>query len=170
VEIHGRAKATPSPPQNPVPLEKLLLVQETTDKGPLMELAQSEYGDLLERCCSAEKKVSHLNSLLGEAETESQRMSQLASVLKEEIRTYQRSEERSKHIENLEYVKNVIIKFLTLPGSSEKTSLVPVLSTILRLSPAEIETVQKSIEVAEASNRVAQNVDDASWGSYLGLF
>ena len=83
------------------------------DKGPLVEIAKSEYEELLDRASSAEKKVSHLSGLLGEAETESQRMSQLASVLKEEIRTYQRSEERSKHIENLEYVKNVIIKVYT---------------------------------------------------------
>ena len=37
-------------------------------------------------------------------------MGQLAEVLKEEIRSYQRAEERHKHIENLEYVKNIILK------------------------------------------------------------
>jgi GRIP domain len=58
-------------------------------------------------------------------------------VLKEEIRTYQRSEERHKHIENLEYVKNVILKFLTL-GGEERGRLVPVLATILRLSKEEV--------------------------------
>ena len=86
-----------------------------------MEIAKTEYEALLDRFTSAEKRVSHLNSLLSEAETESQRMSQLAEVLKEEIRTYQRSEERSKHIENLEYVKNVIIKVRFYP----RVSLLP---------------------------------------------
>ena len=81
-----------------------------------MEISKTEYEALLDRFTSAEKRVSHLNSLLSEAETESQRMSQLAEVLKEEIRTYQRSEERSKHIENLEYVKNVIIKVHFYPS------------------------------------------------------
>ena len=33
-----------------------------------------------------------------------------AQVLKEEIRKFQRSEERKKHIENSEYVKNIILK------------------------------------------------------------
>jgi hypothetical protein len=62
-------------------------------------------------------------------------------VLKEEIRTYQRSEERHKHIENLEYVKNVILKFLTL-GGEERGRLVPVLATILRLSREEVAQLQ----------------------------
>ncbi len=49
-------------------------------------------------------------SLLSESEAENARLIELAQVLKEEIRSYRRSEERSKHIENLEYVKNVILK------------------------------------------------------------
>ena len=48
--------------------------------------------------------------LLSETESENARLVQLSDVLKEEIRTYQRSEERKKHIENLEYVKNIILK------------------------------------------------------------
>ena len=48
--------------------------------------------------------------LLSEAEGENTRLNELANVLKEEIRSFQRSEERSKHIENLEYMKNIILK------------------------------------------------------------
>ena len=62
------------------------------------------------RAAGAEKKVAHLAALLSESEAESARMGQLAEVLKEEIRSYQRAEERHKHIENLEYVKNIILK------------------------------------------------------------
>jgi hypothetical protein len=62
------------------------------------------------RAVAAERRVSHIASLLSETESENARLVQLAAVLKEEIRSYQRSEERSKHIENLEYVKNIILK------------------------------------------------------------
>ena len=48
--------------------------------------------------------------LLSESEAENARLNELANVLKEEIRSNQRSEERMKHIENLEYVKNIIFK------------------------------------------------------------
>ena len=73
---------------------------------------QSTFDAVQHRAVGAERKVSHLNSLLGEAEAENERLSQLAEVLKEEIRSYQRSEERKKHIENLEYVKNVILQVI----------------------------------------------------------
>ena len=70
----------------------------------------------------------------------------LTEVLKEEIRTYQRSEERHKHIENLEYVKNVIMKFLTLSGTQEKARLLPVLQTILKLKKEEVQQIQNYIK------------------------
>jgi len=98
------------------------------------------------RAKAAEKRVAHLASLLSESETENGRLAQLAEVLKEEIRSYQRAEERKRHIDNLEYVKNVIFKFVTLPGNDEKLRLVPVLTTILKLSPAEVQQIQTSIQ------------------------
>ena len=66
-------------------------------------------------------------------------------MLKEEIRTYQRSEERHKHIENLEYVKNVILKFLTLTGAQERARLIPVLKTILKLKKEEVDKIEELI-------------------------
>ena len=73
------------------------------------------------------------------------RLEKLTEVLKEEIRTYQRSEERHKHIENLEYVKNVIMKFLTLTGTQEKSRLLPVLQTILKLKKEEVQQIEDFI-------------------------
>ena len=85
-------------------------------------------------------------TLLAESESHNTRLEKLTEVLKEEIRTYQRSEERHKHIENLEYVKNVIMKFLTLSGTQEKTRLLPVLQTILKLKKEEVQQIQTYIK------------------------
>ena len=63
-----------------------------------------------QKSLAVERRVAHMALLLSEAEAENARLNELASVLKEEIRSNQRSEERMKHIENLEYVKNVIFK------------------------------------------------------------
>ena len=52
-----------------------------------------------------------------------------------------------------------------MPGSDEKGRLIPVLSTILKLSPAEIETIQKAVNI-DAEEQVAQ--DAGGWSSYLG--
>ena len=84
---------------------------------------QKSTEELENRAVAAERRVAHISSLLSEAESENSRLSELTSVLKEEIRSVQRSEERSKHIENLEYVKNIIVKvldFLDALKDSEK--------------------------------------------------
>lgn len=66
--------------------------------------------ELESRSVAAERRVGHMALLLSESEAENARLNELANVLKEEIRSNQRSEERMKHIENLEYVKNIIFK------------------------------------------------------------
>ena len=72
--------------------------------------SQKSNNDMENRMLAAERRLVHMASLLSESEAENTRLNELANVLKEEIRKDQRSEERSKHIENLEYVKNVIFK------------------------------------------------------------
>ena len=63
-------------------------------------------------------------------------------MLKEELRRQERSTEREQHMHNLEYIKNVIFKFLTINAGEEKSHLVPVLNTILKLSPEETHKLQ----------------------------
>ena len=110
--------------------------------------------------------MAHLAALLSEAETQNGRLEKLVEVLKEEIRTYQRSEERHKHIENLEYVKNVILKFITLTGPGEKAALGPVLKTILRLKQEEVAQVE---ELVRKEGEIGTG-EPESWGGYLGLW
>ena len=98
------------------------------------------------RAGGVEKQLGHMAALLAESEAHNTRLEKLTEVLKEEIRTYQRSEERHKHIENLEYVKNVILKFLTLSGSQEKARLLPVLETILKLKKEEVGQIEHYIQ------------------------
>ena len=122
-------------------------------------------------------------ALLAESEAQNTRLEKLTEVLKEEIRTCQRSEERHKHIENLEYVKNVILKFLTLSGSQEKARLLPVLETILKLKKEEVGQIEHYIQGEQkfrvklffiililfpAEENVGQN--NEGWSSYLGLW
>ena len=118
------------------------------------------------RAGGAEKQISHMAALLAESEAHNSRLDKLTEVLKEEIRTYQRSEERHKHIENLEYVKNVILKFITLTGPGEKAALVPVLKTILRLKQEEVAQVE---ELVRKEGEIATG-EPESWGGYLGLW
>lgn len=75
----------------------------------------------------------------------------------------------------------LFFQFVTLPGSAEKSRLIPVLSTILRLSPAEVESIQKvvasDVAVAGSSSRTGTASETSAaaaaaegWTSYLGLW
>jgi hypothetical protein len=60
--------------------------------------------------------------------------------LKEEIRRHERNQQRSEAA-NLEYLKNVILKFLQ--SVEEQEQLIPVLGMLLQFSPEEMEKVKQ---------------------------
>ena len=49
----------------------------------------------------------------------------------------ERNQARESSIANMEYLKNVVFKFLTFSSVEERSQLLPVLSTMLKLSPHE---------------------------------
>jgi hypothetical protein len=57
----------------------------------------------------------------------------------------ERNQEREKTVSNAEYLKNIVLKYLAFNNKQEKLQLLPVLSTILKLSQDEQSTVLKSI-------------------------
>ncbi|GAB0088922.1 hypothetical protein DMENIID0001_033860 [Sergentomyia squamirostris] len=109
---------------------------------------------------ASENHIKHLTALLAEAEQDLAKLSQLNEMLKEEVRRQQRSLERETHMHNSEYLKNVVFKFLTLNSGDEKAHLVPVLNTILKLSPDETQKLQS----------VARGGEGLGWGSFLPIW
>ncbi|KAK9879645.1 hypothetical protein WA026_006710 [Henosepilachna vigintioctopunctata] len=134
----------------PVPLEKLLSDVED-QKVHILKKQLNEH----------ESKLSHLTELLADTEQDLVKHVQMNKVLKEEIRRHQRAVEREKHAENMEYLKNVVFKFVTLNSGDEKSRLVPVLNTILKLSPDELRKLDM-VAKGEASLR--------GWSSYLPVW
>ncbi len=117
---------------------------------------------------SLEQQVKYLTSILNETEKNCARHEQQVAFLKEEIRRFERMFEREPHLQNTEYVKNVLFKvrsdvvarnqnftvlfrsnltfififqFITLPIGDEKHRLITVLETILKLTPNEKQTL-----------------------------
>ena len=173
----GSENVTPQPagaprepePELPVPLERLLssaddsvsVISQTTD------LTATER----DRLTAAESELSasrlteqHLSSLLHESEASNAKLSQLCDALKEEIRRAERSEERQQHLNQMEYLKNVIVKFVTLKEGDERTRLLPVLSTMLKLSPQEMTELTKVANGGDTGGR------DQGWAGYLHLW
>ncbi|XP_056637525.1 GRIP and coiled-coil domain-containing protein 2 [Diorhabda sublineata] len=132
---------------HPIPLERLLGT-DSDEEIERIKLKLKEH----------ESKVTHLTALLSDTEQDLVKHIQMNKLLKEEIRRHQRSEEREKHAENLEYLKNVVFKFITLNSGDERSRLVPVMNTILKLSPEE----------AKQLNSVAKgDISIKGWSSYL---
>ncbi|CAG2054003.1 unnamed protein product [Timema podura] len=153
--------------QRLMPLDKLLAssLDDEDNNAPASTSPGAELSLTKEQLADSERRIRHLSALLSEAEQDLAKLTQLNGVLKEEIRRQQRSVEREQHAQNFEYLKNVVLKFVTLQGGDERSHLVPVLNTILKLSPEE--TVQL--------NQVAKGGVDAQgaakgWGTYLHLW
>lgn len=85
----------------------------------------------------AKLQLEHLNELLNESELNNVRLSEQINVLKDEIRRLERNQEREKSISNMEYLKNVVLKFLSFSSIQEREQLLPVLSTMLKLNKDE---------------------------------
>ncbi|CAG0896216.1 unnamed protein product [Darwinula stevensoni] len=150
-----------------IPLEQLLSNgEDPSSPSPRMQSPTAQDLEGLRTQLSNEaRRARHLALLLNESEANNAKLSQLSDALKEEIRRRERNEERKEHLEHLEYLKNIILKFLLLSSGDERMRLVPVLTTMLRLSPAETSQL----------NTVAQGGDQeqsprAGWGQYLGLW
>ncbi|KXS19742.1 hypothetical protein M427DRAFT_428667 [Gonapodya prolifera JEL478] len=71
--------------------------------------------------------------LLNESEARVHLLLEQERVLKEEIRKVDRVDRRQNL--NIEYLKNVVLKFLESPG--ERENLATIISNILQLSPSE---------------------------------
>lgn len=164
------SESAPSPPpskpygasgvsRSPVPLERLL-EEGVPDDEPLDTSAltpDQEVADLKRRLIAHQQRVKHVTVLLAESERECARMAQLSELLKDELR---RVRGATQNAHNTEYMKNVTLKFLTLPPGDERSRLVPVLQKILSLTQEESQKIQA----------IAKGLDpnpSKGWGSYL---
>ncbi|XP_069676250.1 GRIP and coiled-coil domain-containing protein 2-like isoform X5 [Periplaneta americana] len=151
-----------------IPLDKLLSSPSEEDNNvPTVGASPSaELGRTKEQLVLSECRIKHLTGLLTEAERDLAKLTQQNQVLKEEIRRQQRSVEREQHAQNFEYLKNVVLKFVTLQGGDERSRLVPVLNTILKLSPEETNQLNIVAKAGGPDNQAGGR----GWGSYLHLW
>lgn len=134
-----------------MPLDELLNSSFDDNSNEINEETLSTYSSPSEKLehikiklHKEENRVSHLTTLLADAEKDLARMQQLNEMLKEEVRRQQRNFDREEHVKNSEYLKNIVIKFCTLNNNDEKQRLIPVLNTILKLSSEENSLLQNS--------------------------
>ncbi|TPX39199.1 hypothetical protein SeMB42_g06418 [Synchytrium endobioticum] len=93
--------------------------------------------------CMREKEylaqIKGMSDLLAESETTIQRLSEQEKILKEEIRKTERVESR-KDLSG-EYLKNIVLSFME---AADRSTMVPIISQMLHLSPDERERLTKA--------------------------
>ncbi|KAF9335328.1 GRIP and coiled-coil domain-containing protein 2 [Podila minutissima] len=121
-------------------LSDLLAAKPLVERSPFAETSsvQAPLGLLPAKEKEYQTKLQHLTDLLNESEANHQRLLDQAKVLKEEIRNLDRAERRQNL--SVDYLKNIVLKYLETP---DKEQLLPVLTTVLQLSPAEVASLKK---------------------------
>ncbi|ESO04878.1 hypothetical protein HELRODRAFT_78291, partial [Helobdella robusta] len=105
--------------------------------------------------------------LLNESEANVLHLTEQAAILKSEIRRLERNQERETSVSNMEYLKNIIYKFLTLKSGDEKIQLVPVIHTMLKFSPEEKQTISRLASGIEPGTSTSNVEGGSTWSAYL---
>lgn len=142
-------------------LEQLLNSPEAKLESPLCH-AEVTKEELVRKLSSTTKSADHLNGLLRETEATNAILMEQIKLLKSEIRRLERNQEREKSVANLEYLKNVLLQFIFLKPGSERERLLPVINTMLQLSPEE-----KGKLAAIAQGEEENAFRSSGWTSYL---
>ncbi|XP_014647191.1 PREDICTED: GRIP and coiled-coil domain-containing protein 2 [Ceratotherium simum simum] len=142
-------------------LEQLLNSPGIKLEPPLWH-AEFTKEELVQKLSSTTKSADHLNGLLRETEATNAVLMEQIKLLKSEIRRLERNQEREKSVANLEYLKNVLLQFIFLKPGSERERLLPVIDTMLQLSPEE---KGKLAAIAQGEEENASR--SSGWASYL---
>ncbi|KAF9951545.1 hypothetical protein BGZ72_006965 [Mortierella alpina] len=130
-------------------LSDLLAAKPLVDRSPFSE---PNAGPAVHAPLSSTKekeyqvKLQHLTELLNESEANHQRLLDQEKLLKEEIRNQDRAERRQNL--SVDYLKNIVLKYLE---TTDREPLLPVLTTVLQLSPAEVASLRKKNQASASS-------------------
>ncbi|KAL9955161.1 hypothetical protein ACROYT_G036447 [Oculina patagonica] len=87
------------------------------------------------------RQKNELEVALRDAEIRGDKLMDQANLLKEEIRKLER--DRSRESANLEYLKNIVLRFMMSTSYSVKQQMITAIGTILEFSPKELSQVRK---------------------------
>ena len=127
---------------------------------PTVDLADS----LAQEVSAGKRQLRHLSEILRESEGSNMLLEQQVKLLKEEIRRLERNTARGKHLESLEYLKNVVVRFFS--SSACQAEMLPALQTLLQLGPEEVEAIKSEIASVARVKKSAADSASFAWSSY----
>lgn len=95
------------------------------------------------------RQVDELVELVKESERMEQRYEDQSLLLKKEIRELQRAQKREGA--NLEYLKNIIITYMSSSDQLNEENVLPVISLLLQFDRDEVERVKRAINERKKS-------------------
>ncbi|XP_051938026.1 GRIP and coiled-coil domain-containing protein 2 isoform X2 [Hippocampus zosterae] len=149
-------------PSSILSLEHLLMSPDPKQE-PFVWTVEPTKDELSHKLSTATRSLEHMNSLLHETEATNARLMEQINLLKSEVRRLERNQEREKSMANLEYLKNVLLQFIFLRSGSERQALLPVIHTMLQLSPDE----KSKLAAIAQGDEEASGTRGTGWGSYL---
>ncbi|KAM4558573.1 GRIP and coiled-coil domain-containing protein 2 [Odontesthes bonariensis] len=152
-----------SPALTPLPSLEQLLTSPDPKQEPFVWTVEPTKEELSDKLSTATRNMEHMNSLLHETEATNAVLMEQITLLKSEVRRLERNQEREKSMANLEYLKNVLLQFIFLRSGSERQALLPVIHTMLKLSPEE---KSKLAAIAQGEEEAAAS-RGSGWSSYL---
>ncbi|XP_029558501.1 GRIP and coiled-coil domain-containing protein 2-like [Salmo trutta] len=152
-----------SPPHTPLPSLEHLLTSPDPKQEPFVWQVEPTKEELSQKLTTATRSMEHMNRLLHETEATNAVLMEQVTLLKSEVRRLERNHEREKSVANLEYLKNVLLQFIFLRSGSERQALLPVMHTMLQLSPEE---KNKLAAIAMGEEEVG-GAKGSGWTSYL---
>jgi len=90
----------------------------------------------------AHMQISHLTEIIKEQKREEELKTKQTGFLKNEIRELERSKARESV--NLDYLKNILVKYFEASDIKSKQALLTVISTILHFSPEELLKINQA--------------------------
>uniref|UniRef100_A0A8C9WP63 GRIP and coiled-coil domain containing 2 n=1 Tax=Scleropages formosus TaxID=113540 RepID=A0A8C9WP63_SCLFO len=147
----------------PQPSLEQLLTSPDPKQEPFTWQVEPSKEELAQKLSTATRSMEHMNGLLHETEATNAILMEQITLLKSEVRRLERNQEREKSVANLEYLKNVLLQFIFLKSGSERQALLPVIHTMLQLSPEE---KSKLAAIAQGEEESAGS-RGSGWTSYL---
>ncbi|XP_034041712.1 GRIP and coiled-coil domain-containing protein 2 isoform X2 [Thalassophryne amazonica] len=154
---------SPSPALTPLPSLEKLLTSPNPKQEPFVWTVEPTKEELSQKLSTATRSMEHMNGILHETEATNAALMEQITLLKSEVRRLERNQEREKGVANLEYLKNVLLQFIFLRSGSERRALLPVIHTMLQLSPEEKSKLAAIAQGEEESS----SPRGSGWTSYL---
>lgn len=145
VEVSSGSQATLDSPQSSdadVAVHQLLSKPSgvSNSESTLVHYAQQQARRDAESVAIRRQK-NELEASLRDAELRGEKLIDQTNVLKEEIRKLER--DRSRESANLEYLKNIVLRFMMSTSYSVKQQMITAIATVLEFSPKELSQVRK---------------------------